>query len=260
MQTHGADRLHILPGVGCTPPDASPLARVTNACQSLAMRVLVFLFLILAACGRPLTPSEAAFARDIHGTEIDTSRVRLFNGALVGNVTHKRPKRPRLACRERLSPEPQTEFITTAPSSVVIHNKVFFARSWYQPDFMRGYPDQLNLGNAMLLAHEITHVWQWQNRRATGYSPLRAITEHQGSNDPYLFDISTDADLMDFGYEQQASIVEEYVCCATLDPDAPRTRRLADMLRGAFPLGQLPRPRDITLPWDGAQAAGICRI
>ena len=49
MQTYGADRLHILPGVGCTPPDASPLARVTNACQSLAMRVLVFLFLILAA-------------------------------------------------------------------------------------------------------------------------------------------------------------------------------------------------------------------
>ena len=43
----------------------------------------------------------------------------------------------------------------------------------------------------MLFAHEMTHVWQWQNRQATGYSPLRAAREHDFKADPYLYDIST---------------------------------------------------------------------
>jgi hypothetical protein len=50
------------------------------------------------------------------------------------------------------------------------------------------------------------------------------------------------------------------VCCATLDPDAPRTARLRALLDGAFPVGDLPAPDTVLLPWKGVQLKGICRI
>lgn len=224
------------------------------------MRRAVLLFcLLLAACGRPLTPAEKSFATQIHGASIDVSRIRLHDGALIGKATYPRPKRPRLTCRERILPEPRGETVTVSPAAVVLYNRVFFAHDWYEDDFLPRYPEVMSLVHAMLLAHEITHVWQWQNRRRTGYSPFRSFSEHTRSADPYLFDVESRADFLDHGYEQQASIVEEYVCCAALDPDAPRTRRMAAMLREAFPLGRLTIPDKVILPWRGAQTEGICR-
>src|SRR6056297_3692435 len=216
--------------------------------------------LFLLSCGRPLTPTEAAFATQIHGDSIDTSRIRLVDGALIGKVTYPRATRPRLTCREHILPEPTTPIVTVAPAAVVVHNKVFYARDWYEPDFMPRYPAFMSLVHAMIFAHEITHVWQWQNRRLTGYSPMRAASEHRVSDDPYLFEMSNTRDFLDYGYEQQASIVEEYVCCATLDPDAPRTARLHEMLAGTFTMSDLPQPGTVLLPWKGAQLRGICRI
>lgn len=222
------------------------------------MRVMLFLFLILSACGRPLTPAEIAFATELHGPTIDTSRIRAIEGSPVGGITYQRPKRPRLACRELILPEPKTDLVTVGPAAMVIHNKVFYTRDWYLEDYLQDYPEELNLLTAMLFAHEITHVWQWQNRKKTGYSPLRAAREHTGSDDPYLFDINTKTRFLDYAYEQQASIVEEYVCCATLDPGAARTKRLKALLSGAFPLQKLSIPERVLLPWDGADTQGIC--
>ena len=224
------------------------------------MRVLAFLsLLLLMSCGRPLTEGEAAFAMQIHGESLNTSRIRFVDGALIGEVTYKRKKRPRLACRERILPEPTSDTVTVSPAAYVIHNKVFYSQDWYADDFLPNYPQSMSLIHAMLFAHEIVHVWQWQNRRQTGYSPLRAASEHGGGRDPYLFDVDTKTRFLDYAYEQQASIVEEYVCCAALDPEAPRTKRLEQMLKGAFPLGRLTIPDRVVLPWDGAQTKGICR-
>ncbi len=222
------------------------------------MRLFVLVFLVLAACGRPLTPAEKSFATQIHGPSIDTSRIRAVNGALVGSVTYKRPKRPRLACRERILPEPDTEIVTVSPAAMVIHNRVFFARAWYLDDYLQKYPKRLNLLDAMLFSHEITHAWQWQNRATTGYSPLRAAREHEWGADPYLYDINTKTRFLDFAYEQQAAIVEEYVCCTALDPGAPRTKRLETLLKGAFPLQKLTIPDEILIPWKDAKIEGIC--
>ncbi len=222
------------------------------------MRLLILVLLMLTACGRPLTPPEKAFASQIHGDQIDTSRIRAVNGSLVGKITHRRDKRPRLACRERIYPEPDSDLVTVAPAAVVIHNRIFFSKNWYMKDYMHGYPDLLSLSEAMLFAHEITHVWQWQNRRATGYSPLRAAREHHENDDPYLYDISTKTRFGDYAFEQQASIVEEYVCCAALDPEAPRTKRLESLLKSAFPLQNLTIPDNLRIPWKDAKIKGIC--
>lgn len=226
----------------------------------LPMRVVLLLsLLIIVSCGRPLTEAETAFATQIHGESLAPDRIRFVKGALVGSVTYKRQKRPRLACRERIFPEPTSDLVTVGPAAVALHNKIFYTRPYYLDDYMENYPEEIDLYAAMIFAHEITHIWQWQNRRTTGYSPLRAGREHMRSDDPYLFDINTVTRFLDYGFEQQAGIVEEYVCCHTLDPEAPRTKRLEKLLKGVFPMGRLSMPEKVILPWDEAETKGICR-
>lgn len=225
------------------------------------MRWLWFVLpLILISCGRPLTDTEKTFANQMFGDSLKVEPVRVVDGALIGKATYPRRKRPRLACRERIFPEPTTPTVTVSPAALVVHNKVFYSNDWYQTNFLPLYPKVMGLVRAMVFAHELTHVWQWQNRKVTGYTPLRAAREHGATNDPYLFDISTENSFLDYAYEQQASIVEEYVCCATLDPEAPRTKRMEQMLSETFPLGDLPIPEATILPWKGAKVKGICRI
>ena len=218
------------------------------------------LMLLPAGCGRPLTQGELAFAQAIHGASVDADRVRLVRGALVGAVTFRRPARPRVTCRERILPPPTSDIVTARPAAVVIFNRVYFTTDWYLDDYMARYPERINLIAAMLLAHEMTHVWQWQNRALTGYHPLKAAVEHGVSADPYLFDPSATRDFLDYGFEQQGAVVEEYVCCRALAPQAARTRRLHDMLEAVFPVSTLPQvpAHDVVLPWKDAEIEGIC--
>ena len=225
------------------------------------MRLFLFACLIfLTACGRPLTDTEIAFARTIHGDELDVERVRLVDGAPTRAVTFRRAARPRTTCRARLLPPITDEVVTSKPAAVALYNRVLFDRDWYLDDYLPDYPDRIGLVAAMLLAHELTHVWQWQNRRETGYTPLRAAFEHGGASDPYLFDLETNSRFEDYGYEQQGTIVEEFVCCRALDPGAPRTARLHTLISQAMPVQQLPqsRPYAVGLPWEGVEIDGIC--
>ncbi|PCJ05935.1 MAG: hypothetical protein COB16_14730 [Rhodobacteraceae bacterium] len=225
------------------------------------MILRTFLILLLAAsCGRPLTERERAFAAEIQGAALDLDRVRLVRGAPVAAVTFRRLPRPRLSCRERILPPVKDEIVTASPAAVALFNHIFFTKEWYTEDYMPAYPDRLYLVEAMLLAHELTHAWQWQNRRQTGYHPLRAAAEHGSRTDPYLFDLTGERDFLSYGYEQQGSIIEEYVCCRALAPQAPRTHRLHDMIRGAMPVSELPQSResDVYLPWKDVQVRGIC--
>ena len=226
------------------------------------MRFFVVSFLILlCACGRPLTENEVAFAKLLHGDTLDVSKVRLVDGAPTRAVTFRREARPRTTCRQRILPPPKSEVVTSKPAAVAIYNHILFDRDWYLDDYLPDYPTQISLVAAMLFAHEMTHAWQWQNRRETGYSPWRAAFEHGNKDDPYLFELSTNPDFKDFGYEQQGAIVEEYICCRALDPTAPRTKRIHDMLAKAMPVQPLPkaRPYNVGLPWDGVEIEGICR-
>ncbi len=221
----------------------------------------LFLILVVAACGRPLTETERSFASRLHGAALDLDRVRLVEGAPVGAVTFHRKPRPRVTCRERILPPTKEEIVTAKPAAVTLFQKVYFTKGWYLDDYLPDFPQRMNLVAAMLLAHELTHVWQWQNRQVTGYHPLRAAAEHGASDDPYLFELETSPDFLDYGYEQQGAIVEEYVCCRALAPEAARTKRLHGMLSAAFPVSDLPhstRESDVLLPWKGAEIAGIC--
>lgn len=220
---------------------------------------MLLLCLSLAACGRPLTQAERDFAATVQGPGLAADRVRVTRAPFLGRLTQTRPPRPQLACRERIWPPETGPVVTTSTAAFVLFDRIFVADRLWREDYLAPYPDRLPLVQAMLLAHELTHVWQWQNRAQTGYTPLRSASEHSRSDDPYLFDIATSADFLDYGFEQQASIVEEYVCCATLDPEAPRTKRMASMLRGAFPMGKLHIPEKVRIPWKDAEIENICR-
>ena len=191
---------------------------------------LLLISLLLSSCGRTLTDQERAFLSDIHGSEVQTEKVRIMNGAPVAATTFRRSPRPRVACRERILPPAKDEVVTSSPAAVTLFNRIFFVRDWHTKDYMPAYPDRLYLVEAMLLAHEVTHVWQWQNRNRTGYTPLLAAAEHRGNPDPYLFELDESPDFLSYGYEQQGAIVEEYVCCRALAPQGGRTKRLHRML------------------------------
>lgn len=225
----------------------------------MTARTLLIL-LLLSACGRPLTDTETAFAHGLQGDQLDTSHIRLVEGAPVAAVTFRRKPRPRVACRERILPPVTDEIVTSKPAAITLFNRVYFVRDWYLKDYLHDYPERLYLVESMLFAHEMTHVWQWQNRARTGYSPMLAAAEHGSIEDPYLFDLNGSADFLSYGYEQQGAIVEEYVCCRALAPDAARTKRLHAMLAAAFPVSQLPQTResDVYIPWRGAELNGIC--
>lgn len=221
---------------------------------------LFLILVLLASCGRPLTESERAFLDTIHGDTLNMDVVRLHDGAPTRAVTFRRKPRPRTTCRELILPPPTEAIVTSKPAAVALYNRVLFDKDWYIDDYLPDYPDKIGLIAAMLFAHELTHVWQWQNRATTGYSPLRAAREHGGGADPYLFEIDASRKFGDFGFEQQGSIMEEYVCCRALDPTAERTARLHGLIAQVMPVAPLPQSRefDVRLPWDGVQLNGIC--
>lgn len=225
----------------------------------MILRVFLCLCLLAGCAGRPLTETETAFLATIHGDSLDVSKVRLVDGAPTRAVTFRRPARPRTTCRENILPPPKSDIVTAKPAAIALFNRVLFDKDWYLDDYMRGYPDEVGLIAAMLFAHEATHIWQWQNRKVTGYHPLKAAAEHNTA-DPYLFDLSRDPKFLDYGFEQQGAIVEEYICCRTLDPEGARTQRLFSMISEVMPLRPLPNQRehDVRLPWDGVQIKGIC--
>ena len=227
------------------------------------IRAACLVLLMLTGCGRPLSDGEKAFAATLFGTELDTTAVRVAPFPALTSLTQSRPPRPQIACRERIwpKPEPTTGMVETYTAAFVSWNRINMAKGLYLPDYMSKYPDRMNLAAAMLIGHEMTHVWQWQNRDRTGYTPFKAAREHQPGQDPYLLELDAKARFLDFPYEQQGAIVEEYICCRALDPAGSRTQRLFGMLKQAMPVDPLTdladRP-DVVKPFKDAQTRGIC--
>lgn len=220
------------------------------------MRCLVLL-LLLAACSRPLSDAERSFSASVHGPALATQSVRFHRGNLIGGIISERPARPAKACRERIRP-PETGSVQVSTAAIVLFNRVFFATDFWSRDYLAPYPDTLPLEEAMFIAHELTHVWQWQQREQTGYHPWKAAAEHAALDDPYLFELG-DRSFGEYGYEQQGGLVEEFVCCRALDPNGARTQALHDLLAPVFPgLDRRERARTVHVRWSEVETDGIC--
>lgn len=193
----------------------------------------------LAGCSRPLAPGEAALAADLFGPALDAGRVRVTEG--IGLFPPSARAAPAPGPRAP-GPDPCRRVpaaVRGPPAAFVIGNRIHLLGRFYRDDLVPGWPGPVHPALAMLLAHELVHVWQWQQRAVTGYSPLRALAEGLGPGDPYFHAADAGRPFLAHGYEQQAAIVEDHVCHLLLDPDSPRLSRLAEKLGPYLPLARI---------------------
>lgn len=198
---------------------------------------------------------------DLQGDQFDPGPVRILENGFIGTTSREFPARPQTTCRERILPPPEGPTVTGSTAGIVFFQHVHASHRFYLTDYIARRDGRLNLVAAMFFAHEMTHVWQWQNRERTGYHPTRAFAEHLRTADPYLFDGESENAFLDYGYEQQASLVEEFVCCMALDPDGARTARLRALLEEEMPVAQdlpLIEQVEVLVPWEGVERRGIC--
>lgn len=225
------------------------------------MRLIAVLLLLAACAQRPLTEAERGFLETVHGDAVDYAAIRVVRGSISSAFDADIPERPRTTCRERIFP-PFSGRRTIIFPGLTLDSNLYFTEPFWSEDYAAGYPGRLPLNDAMRLAHEVTHVWQWQARAETRYHPLKAVSEHVSQDDPYLVEFDPDRPFLSYAWEQQGTLVEEFVCCRALDPESPKTAALHAMLSQHFP-GLARRDvvalADVELPWDGAEPRGICR-
>ncbi len=208
-----------------------------------ARRALAALVLLASACARPLTPTETEVAHSLFGETLDTEVVKIKAGIGVLPLPHDRAREgdggdvvvmdapPDLCERKR-----STRRYWTWPAAFVLENNVYFSYRFYSPDAFRGFPHSAPYPSSLLLAHELVHVWQWQNRARTAYTAEDAAGETIANVDPYWFDVDPDAEFLALGYEQQGALVQDFVCFALFDRDDPKLDELAAVLRPVLPV------------------------
>jgi len=195
----------------------------------------------------------------LQGDTFDPAPVRIVENPLVGLFTITYPTRPPVTCRERIVPPPDTPTVSAQTGGIVFFNTLHLREDLVLPDYTRLEDGTRALAAAMFFAHEMTHVWQWQNRDITNYHPFRAFWEHATIDDQYLFDNDDPRSFLAYGYEQQAALVEECVCCSALEPDGARTKRLERLISQVMPVEPLQSRVDTTpirIPWEDAPLKG----
>ena len=188
-----------------------------------------------------MTPMEERFASDVFGPSLDTSKVVVAQGAGLLPPSKTRVTKVTLvqgtdrACVRVPIPSRKA----SAPAQAfAFRNKMHFDTGLYSSDMVLDWPNRLRVPQALIFAHELTHVWQWQNRKRTGYTPWRGAMESLRLVDPY-FAPPGEAPFFSFGYEQQAAIVEDYLCFAFANPDHPRRAELRAILAPVFDVDRI---------------------
>ncbi len=215
------------------------------------MRALLLLvaLALLAACARPLSEGETRFARDLFGPALDPAKIRVRAGAGLTPLPRPAPVSAPAPASDRAPaagaiPEgfctrtPQPRQIRW-PAGFVLANTIFLKREYYAADSFPGWPESFLLPQGFLMAHELVHVWQWQNRATTRYSPLRPLAEAARRADPYFWDGTGPRPFAAYGFEQQAALIEDYLCYRLFEPDSPRLGELRAILAPALPLDRL---------------------
>ena len=199
----------------------------------------VVILVLLAGCSRPLTSVETEFANDLFGPSLDTSKVRVTQGLGIAPLYRTVPKAEATivtgtdkACIRTPSPTRSAN----PPQAFAFKNRLHFGTGLYSSDMALVWPEYLRFPQAIILAHELTHAWQWQNREKTGYTPWRAVRESLLKVDPYFSNPDDAPTFLLFGYEQQAAIVEDYVCFAVANPNHPRRFELREILQPVLPM------------------------
>lgn len=208
------------------------------------LSLLVFLA-VLAACTRPLSEAETAFSKSLFGETLDTEKVRILSLPYWDPDASDEAEILRGTKRACVrTPQPRG---AQPPQAFALGNWMHFSGSLQGRDMTLAWPRALRFPQGIIFAHEMTHVWQWQNRAWTGYSPFKAVAESIRVPDPYFSATGEAPVFFAFGYEQQAAIVEDYVCFTIANPTHPRRAELRALLAPVFPVDRF----DAAIDRDG---------
>jgi len=129
--------------------------------------------------GRSLTEGEVTLAQSIFAGSIDYAAVRVYDRGyaflnVIGNMSYQ--------------------------------GNIYLPDGYAQDFSLRPLPEQ------RLFIHEGVHVWQHQNRILNlAAAAVREGVRHRFDYaKAYLFHLEPGRDLLDYGFEQQAAIIEEY--------------------------------------------------
>ena len=209
------------------------------------MRFLILMaFLGLAACsGRPLAEGERALAADFFGPGLDVEKVRVksgFRGAPSTKDTSTPPDQIKpIKIRPGICDRTAPSAPEGPPPGWALYNTIHFSREYYRADTAPGWPDKVLIPQTFIMAHELVHVWQWQNRHLTGYRPAKAGLESVFNIDPYFY-VPQDGDgFLKYGFEQQASLLEDYLCYGLFDPENQRRAKIRAILSPYFQMDRI---------------------
>lgn len=133
----------------------------------------------IAEPNRALTGGEVALLRPIFRDGIDYAKVRVIDNSF--------PLQP--------------ENVYMTPRGHVYAPGRLFRKDFSDADaYIRA-----------VFVHEMTHVWQHANGMDLVGQSVVEFTKHRGAYEKaYPYELAQDRDLVDYGMEQQASIVEDY--------------------------------------------------
>ncbi len=148
---------------------------------------------------RPLTTGEIQLLRPIYGDQVRYEIVGMRRSALIAALA----------------------------GAVTLQDTVYWNPRLYCEDFAAA-PVRI----AAVLVHEIMHVWQFQNLKA--YHFLKAGAEHVYRwGRVYEYSLDEHEQLLDFHYEQQGQILQDFYHLKGLGRNTARYERL---IRTALPL------------------------
>jgi hypothetical protein len=160
---------------------------------------------VIAQPNRPLTEGEIALLQPIYRDGIDYAKVRVVNNAFPL--------------------QPANVYMTP-------RGHVYAPGTLFEADFSKA-----SRGRRGVFVHEIMHIWQFINGMDLVQAGFVELTKNMGDYEKaYPYELERGRDLVDYGMEQQASIIEDYFMI-TVERDGPRrltNRSLTDDERDAL--------------------------
>ena len=146
--------------------------------------------LILAACTRPLAPGERALAGDVFGPSLNTDTIRVAAGTGFTPRPRKQlnPDRGRPAPRPGICDRAAPQAQDGPPPAFTILHVIHIAEDYYADDIASGWAQTVHLPQALILTHELAHVWQWQKPPPDRLQPAQRRAR---KSDQFLIPITT---------------------------------------------------------------------
>jgi hypothetical protein len=141
---------------------------------------------------RHLTAGELQLAQSVFGNSINYNRVKIHSGRFMGSM-HK------------------DNFAKTNLSNIFMHNL-------YQDDFSKASPRLQEL-----FIHEMAHVWQNSQLAILTQTVLDFKNQLHYNPKAYEYKLEPGKDLLDYGIEQQASIIARFFALQKWDNDPVKT-------------------------------------